>query len=553
MRFNFKKISAIATSVLLTGMTLGVAAAANYPAPFVDGSTADVAIVWGSGSGVSALDGVEATNIQQDLQDDLPKGAISISGGETFDLYDSDKLYFGDAVNAVMDSDLDEDDLLVALADGEYNSGDIDIEYEQSVTLNSEVLQLITDSDLNDEEPTIGYEFDDEHVLTYTLTLKDGGADVADMPETDLPLFGKDYYVLEADNGTVTLLNSAEKTIIAEEESIVVDGHTVTLEYITDSGVKFNVNGESTDKLVDGESYELDDEFYIVLSENLYTDKSGSVSKAEFSLGSGKVVLDNGEEVEVNDDAIDGLVASVTDSNLITEISLAWSTDGEVFLTEDNSLEMPVFGEFGLVFNGLDFGDSEDISVENGETLVLSMGNYDIDVMYNSSSTTNLGGKEAILKLSDTPAISMEYGLAKDERFLATILDEDLSDVETAYYEVSSLNNDTDKFDLDLNDLTNDDNDIKFTDASANDDDDKGDINIEVLAVYDKGGTVSAAHNTTYVGTYVYSANATAMQDFAVINVSSDKTLHFDKVVSEQGMTVQLPTTAAIDEVIKFH
>jgi len=53
MKFNFRKISAIAVSALMTGMTMGVAAAANYPAPFVSGGSPNVAIVYGTGAGVS--------------------------------------------------------------------------------------------------------------------------------------------------------------------------------------------------------------------------------------------------------------------------------------------------------------------------------------------------------------------------------------------------------------------------------------------------------------------------------------------------------------------
>ena len=82
MRFNFKKISAIATGVLLAGMTMGVAAAANYPAPFVEDSTADVAIVYGTGTGVSQLDEVEAGRIQEDLSAELVGDVTSVSGGE---------------------------------------------------------------------------------------------------------------------------------------------------------------------------------------------------------------------------------------------------------------------------------------------------------------------------------------------------------------------------------------------------------------------------------------------------------------------------------------
>ena len=86
MRFNFKKISAIASGLLLAGMTMGVAAAANYPSPFVVGSSSDVAIVYGTGTGVSTLDQVEATNIQTDLSGSLTGtgGVATATGGEGF-------------------------------------------------------------------------------------------------------------------------------------------------------------------------------------------------------------------------------------------------------------------------------------------------------------------------------------------------------------------------------------------------------------------------------------------------------------------------------------
>ena len=68
MRFNFKKIAAIGASVLLAGMTSGFAAAAAFPAPFVQNGVANVAIVYGTGAGVSPLDVVQAGNIQSALQ-----------------------------------------------------------------------------------------------------------------------------------------------------------------------------------------------------------------------------------------------------------------------------------------------------------------------------------------------------------------------------------------------------------------------------------------------------------------------------------------------------
>ena len=50
MRLNFKRISAIASSILMLGMTAGIAAATSYPAPFVVGGSPNVAIVYGSGA-----------------------------------------------------------------------------------------------------------------------------------------------------------------------------------------------------------------------------------------------------------------------------------------------------------------------------------------------------------------------------------------------------------------------------------------------------------------------------------------------------------------------
>jgi len=133
---NFKKITAIASSILLAGMTMGVAAAANYPAPFVEDSAVDVAIVYGTGTGVSSLDEAEATLIKGDLAAELEGDVTIVSGGEVLALGgDDDEFYFGNALNSVYDDDLDKKDLEDFLADGEYDDGDIEEDYSQIITL----------------------------------------------------------------------------------------------------------------------------------------------------------------------------------------------------------------------------------------------------------------------------------------------------------------------------------------------------------------------------------------------------------------------------------
>jgi hypothetical protein len=124
MKFNFKRISAIAASVLLTGMSVGVAAAANYPAPFVQGGVANVAVVYGTGSGVSNLDLIQAGNIQTNLQSAMGSDGGSGSGtvvtGDSVQIRKStDEFNLGDNWNAFI-STIDSEDLTSILADGTY-------------------------------------------------------------------------------------------------------------------------------------------------------------------------------------------------------------------------------------------------------------------------------------------------------------------------------------------------------------------------------------------------------------------------------------------------
>ena len=90
MGLNFKKIAAIGAGILLTGMSVGLAAAAAYPAPFVqNGVASNVAIVYGANANV--LDAAAAGNIQTNLQgyvtSSTSSSSVTISGNaEALDL-----------------------------------------------------------------------------------------------------------------------------------------------------------------------------------------------------------------------------------------------------------------------------------------------------------------------------------------------------------------------------------------------------------------------------------------------------------------------------------
>jgi len=540
MGFNFKKISAIATSVLLTGMTMGIAAAANYPAPFVSGSSADVAVVYGTGAGVSTLDQVEATNIQTDLG----VGGLSVvSGGQSFVLEKtSNNFNFQDALNGVY-SDLGSEEMDF-LADGTYDDGDVDEDYEQLITLGTKTLTLFADTDYEDSAPTVGFKFDNaDEILRYEIEFDDT-VNYTEMVDTEMPILGKEYYVLAASSTQIDVLDSAEKVTISEGETITFQGKQVSIEYIDADDVKLKIDGESTDKLEDHEYEELSDGSYVVINENLYEEKEVGVSKAVISIGAGKMELIDGDEVQINDEDVDGLEVDLTTvSSKLSKLELIWKSDRETFLTAENAITMPGFGEVSLSFGGLDYeSDSEVVSFGNGETLTITMDNYEIPVLWLDSSEKGYLGEEdnpLVVNTSNVtnttwtdaacyPDLLAVFGkvysgnvgltLSEDDRFIVTRIDTDISDVQTMYYQVNTVENDSGEILVELEDLIGG-SDITL---DAIESDEVGDITAQLLVI--NGSTSGKAY-----------VNFSAGSD----------PITYNKVVSEKGLVITIPTNGA--------
>lgn len=525
MKFNFRKISAIAASALMTGMTMGVAAAANYPAPFVSGGVANVAVVYGTGAGVSSLDLVQANNIQDSLAEFVNGGSVVVEGGESFVLEKSStKFYLGDSLTTIYSS-LDDGELVEFLADGVYDSGDVDEDYEQTITLTAETLELFADRDYNDEEPTFGFTYGNgDQILTYEIVF-DNEIPWADLAETDLPIMDKEFYVISAEQGEIVVLDSAEKVVVAEGDSVTVGDKTVSIEYIEDNAVKFNVDGEITETLADHEFTELDDGSYIVANDIMFASKESGISKVEFSIGTGQLTLTSAAEIESNDEAIDGLEVVLDDTATgLNGISLQWYADGDTFLTEESALTMPApFDSIRLVFNGLDFpSEYETIALEPGETLTLAMENYELPLMWWDGTDAFLGEEYYPLVLAtannateyNSSAVTLTGGLElqEDDRFLVTNMDTDLTDIETLYYEVTTIDYDADDdFTVTIKDLLSGDT-ITFQDEL--DTEEVGEVTIELEAV-----TTDYAY-FTFAGT----------------------SIGYNMAVSETGMLVTLPT-----------
>ena len=491
-------------------MTLGVAAAANYPAPFVSGGVANAAIVYGTGAGVSSLDLVQAGNIQDSLGTFVRGGTVTVEGGESFTLEKtSNKFNLGDALNGAY-SNLDDQQLESFLADGTYNDGDVDEDYTQEITLSNKALALFADNDYNDKEPTLGFRWTNgQNILSYNMSF-DNVIPFADLTDTDFPILGKSYYVLSTTSTKIELLDSADKVVLQEGNSVTVGDKTVSIEFIDSTDVKFNVDGEITDKLGDHEYYELDDGSYIVANEVLYNEKESGISSVEFSIGQGKMILEDGEELDVNDEAVDGLVVGLYTNGtagFLDTLGFTWNSDDETYLTSEQAITMPVFETVKLVFGGMNFPDNpETVSLENGETMTLSMGNYELPLFtFGATANTSTMGEEDYalvtsvmdvgndtagnvsangyqLGSTNTTPLSGGLNLMEDNRFLVTSLDTDLGDTDTLYYEVTKIDWDGSDVVVELRDLIGD-KDLTFDDTD--DEETIGDVSLNITQVND--------------------------------------------------------------------
>jgi len=456
MKFNFKKISAIAISTLMTGMTMGVAAAASYPAPFVSGGVANTAIVYGTGTGVSDLDRTYSGNIQTDLQKYITStgGTTTIEGGESYKIEKtSTKFNLGDGITDVVSATINDDKLPTLLADGVFIDDDNDeFDYTQEITLANLSLTMFDDNDYKRDTPTVGIKINNgANVLNYTLDFTDE-PEWTDLETTSLPIMGKSYYVLDVSSTvgeSITLLDSAMDTILSEGETSTVDGKSVSVEFISIDKVKLNVDGEVTNSLAEGQTYKLKDGSYLGIKDILYTSKDSGISKVEFSIGNGKLLLTDGSDVELNEKTVSNLGVTITNSSSkLASITLQWDADDDLFVAEDSIVTMPGFEAIKLSFTGLSYPAEENLMVESDGDSSLVLKDFPlkdstetINFLYFNDTYYTLTGKDSDNLLVTSGTSSLTFDGNTDDWFLASWTDG--NDAESYLMRVSSFKNES--------------------------------------------------------------------------------------------------------------
>jgi len=548
MKLSFRKIASVLTSAVMLGSTIGLAA--SFPEPYVKSGQADVAIVYGASAASSDL--TAATSIQTSLSNTLASQmtATTVSVGGEGDKWKvektSDKLNLGDDVTDIKAS-IDESELPTLLAEGTYKSDDNEeYDYTQKITFANTLDITHFQNDDYADEPVIGVEIDSSApVLNYTLDFTDPvesdvtGEDLIDMETTTLPIMGKSYYVLNADNGTdikLTLLDSANEAIVSEGTPATVavgsKSYAVSILNINTDEVKLKINDETTNSLEETETYKLADGTYVGIKDISYNEKESGISSVEISLGSGKLVLDNTEEVELNGESVDGVYAYIGKSAgtggkmKVDEITIEWKTDADSFVTPKQSLLMPGFEAVKLIMGGMNFPKTETTEIKNnGDDIIelrTTIEDGDITIPILEGNTTGDGSFRTIGKDTDNELKTVGDGTTEliinttngEKFFVASYATSD--EGESYYLEVTKVdNNDGINETTIKNKITGD----SFVTEDLGDTlDEFGDISLTINDVLE--------YSTTNKGT---------------VNMTINAGGSFQKLYTAEGLTVYLP------------
>jgi hypothetical protein len=362
VRRTMKKMAAIGTGVAMVGATLTGALAADladYPEPFVVDGVYDDANAFVIGDAANGVDVLGLADITTNLQFESKiavTGAgtgVSVEGGVT------EKIPLGGPLAAAsfFDTTLQDDDI-ASLFDGEvtFQSSTYDTSEELVLTATDPIVQTSLSASEDDyltdvylevlatKSVQLNYKFDE------TITLND--TTTSDPLRIDF--MGQRLQVTSIDSDTKLTAYVGEEHYLQVDQSVEIEGKTVTLIDVSSTSAVIDVDG---------------------VSEIISVDGTESV---------------NGLEITV-DDAFSRTERAESSANLIMGIQSAESyQDGDAFIGEDTSDPEWVWNLLGLLGTGTTqtFGIENDFSMNDasdnppgvGECLSLPWGYVEICV-----------------------------------------------------------------------------------------------------------------------------------------------------------------------------
>lgn len=565
MKFNFKKIVSVLTSTVMLSSTLAFAAAANFPAPFVKNGAGDVAIVYGGAAGAAnGLDVVAVLDINSKLSGSITSStststaATTITGDNIKLDRGSNKFNYADALNTHYTS-LDNEDLSTVLKDGTYlNDVNTEFDYEQKIEMSTENLSFFHDSQFENDAAVLGFNMDrNDHILNYTLdftpTNADGvsttGSDEFEkLDNTEIEMLGKKYYISDVEstsNGVyLSLLDAANSATVSEGETktITVGSKTydVAVNFVEDANTcKLTINGETTNSIDEGQTFKLSDGTYVGIKDVSYNAKDAGISQVEFSLGSGKIELENRQEVEFNDKVISEtedshgytsvIKAYITNTTAFTvdKIVLEWNLNDDAWLAPGEEIVMPGFNAIKLSMTAWNTPKEEKVEISDAGDYVriitpVQQGELKLPILYTNTSNTGLTGigEDATHLLVTNDSVDPSFNLVENlnSYFVATWISSS-DEAESYAYEIQSITSNSAKNTTKLRNMVTGGSDIEFD--TIGDTEDVGQLTFTLVDSSDAGGNATVSVTGAQAYGNLLSTKEGLIMTLPVLNVTA--------------------------------
>ncbi|HIH11664.1 TPA: hypothetical protein HA241_05715 [Candidatus Woesearchaeota archaeon] len=441
-----KRLFAVGAGATMLGATaMGALAAdlSSYPDMFVSDGTFNGFFVVGENA--AAVDNLAMTDIAASMKYRAPvkTSTVTVEGDAWLAGTSSKKLEMANSNssdNAVAGETLRDiatfigDEELVALTDGSWSTNEQAYEFQQFLffdstdTTSNIVKYTEADNDktadhflIKNADPFLRYKMEFSSVAQSDVTNSDGtatttGVYLDDFEDTKLTFMGKEYTVVQARRPASTAENSVKLVLMAgatsdtllegESKSYTLGAKTydVTLSYVDSTHAKFVVNGESTNKIADGQTYVLADGNEVGISDLLYQSYAGGIHSASFFIGAQKMELrdDNVESagtgsknLKIGSEDIDGTQVKITgtDDNTtfsISTIEINLTAEDDFFLAKDDKLsavikaageenEVLLGGALDVEYKGLTEETTHDIRLKTSSSRRYKLAVFDGD------------------------------------------------------------------------------------------------------------------------------------------------------------------------------
>ena len=378
-------------STAMLGLTVATAAAANFPAPFVQNGNADVAIVYGNSLDLSAV-----TDISTALSSALSSGSSGAPAStEAYELFTSSTpIQLNNSLSSVRSSVTDSN-LPTVLGEVEF-SGNVEAEASFKIVLGSNPRVMFAKEPSSSFDPSAGLLYGTTaatYLYNSTVTF-DEAVNFTDSESEgqEITLFGQKFTVSSATSTTKLILFKSAETLFLSvgstssvpSQTVEVEGETYTIELVAASDTSATVKvtnsaGQSDQKEInEAASKKI---MGVEVAVNTADESTATnIIQAEILVGANRLTFQDGSEVKVGTDetAIDGTQVDFETSGTypgnLTKLTVqVFADDGsEDFIKKGDEFVDPVFGSFRLVFDDLtadlESDEREDIVVKPSGT-----------------------------------------------------------------------------------------------------------------------------------------------------------------------------------------